>query len=123
MIISNVFDHMACEGLMAQIANVEIINPSPAQRTTVRNAALNMARAMEKAQNILKDKLNVPALFVTPPGFCQWPPALQRFIYMVTEICKCREIDSCDLRAQYADQLQRLSSLLAFLHGVCCLGV
>ena len=93
VIISNVFDHMACEGLMAKIANVEIINPSPAQRTTVRNAALNMARAMEKAQKILKDKLNVPALFVTPPGFCQWPPALQRFIYMVTEICKCREID------------------------------
>ena len=93
VIISNVFDHMACEGLMAQIANVEIINPTPAQRTTVRNAALNVARAMEKAQNILKDKLNVPVLFVTPPGFCQWPPALQRFIYMVTEICKCREID------------------------------
>ena len=76
VIISNVFDHMGCEGLMAQIANVEIINPTPAQRATVRNAALNVARAMEKAQNILKNKLNVPVLFVTPPGFCQWCPAL-----------------------------------------------
>ena len=28
VIISNIFDHMACEGLMAQIANVEI-NPEP----------------------------------------------------------------------------------------------
>ena len=78
VVISNIFDHMACEGLMAQIANVEILNPTPAQRATVRNAAINPARAMEKAQNILKDKLKVPVIFVTTPGFCQWHSALQR---------------------------------------------
>ena len=78
---------------MAQIANVEIMNPTPAQRATVRNAAVNVARAMEKAQNILRNKMNVPVLFVTPPGFCQWHPALQRFIYLVTEVCQCRETD------------------------------
>ena len=89
VIISNIFNHLACEGLMAQIANVEILKPTPAQRATVRNAAVNLARAMEKAQNILRDKLRVPVIFVTPPGFCQWHSALQRFIYLVTEVCQC----------------------------------
>ena len=46
VIISNVFDHPACEGMMALIANVEILNPPPAQRATVQNAAVNLARAM-----------------------------------------------------------------------------
>ena len=76
VVISNVFDHLACQGMMAQIANVELLQPTPAQRTTVRNAATNLARALEKAQNILKDKLKVPVIFVTPPGFCKWPSAL-----------------------------------------------
>ena len=80
VIVSNIFQHLACEGMMAQIANVELLQPTPAQRTTVKNAATNLDRAMEKAQNILKDKLKVPVIFVTPPGFCQWPAALQRFI-------------------------------------------
>ena len=93
VIISNIFDHLACEGMMAQIANVELLQPCPAQRTMVRNAATNLPRAMEKAQNILKEKLKVPVIFITPPGFCQWPAALQRFIYLVTEICQCREVD------------------------------
>ena len=79
VIISNVFDHLACEVMMAQIANVEILNPTPAQRAKVRNAATNLARAMEKAQNILKNKLKVPVIFVTPPGFCQLHSALQRY--------------------------------------------
>ena len=52
VIISNVFDHLACEGMMAQIANVEILHPTSAQRATVRNAAVNLAKAMEKAQNL-----------------------------------------------------------------------
>ena len=69
VIISNIFDHLACEG-MAQIANVELLHPTPAQRTTVRNAATNLARAMEKAQKILKDKLKTPVIFHydTHPG-------------------------------------------------------
>ena len=48
---------------------------------------------MEKAQQIMKDKLNTASLFVTPPGFNQWPSALQRFVYLVTEICQCRGVD------------------------------
>ena len=78
---------------MAQIANVEILQSTPAQRTTVRNAVTNLVRPMEKTQNILKDKLKVPVIFVIPPGFCQWPAALQRFIYILTEVCQCREVD------------------------------
>ena len=86
VVISNVFDHLACEGMMAQIVIVELIQPTPEQRTTVKNAATNLARALEKAQNILQDKLKVPVIFVTPPGFRQWRSALQRFLYLVTEI-------------------------------------
>ena len=129
VVISNIFDHMACEGLMAQIANVEILNPSPAQRATVRNAAINLARAMEKAQNILKDKLKVPVIFVTPPGFCQWHSALQRFIYLVTEICQCREIDlaicapnmrvsSSDLRPSWLSYMGYFASISKVLQSV-----
>ena len=114
---------------MAQIANVEILNPTPAQRATVRNVAINLARAMEKAQNILKDKLEVPVIFVTPPGFCQWQSALQRFIYLVTEICQCREIDfaicapnmrvsSSDLRPSWLSYVGYIASISKVLQSV-----
>ena len=129
VIISNVFDLLACEGMMAQIANVKILNPTPAQQATVRNAAVNLARAMEKAQNILKNKLKVPVIFVTPPGFCQWHSALQRFIYLVTEICQCREIDfaicapnmrisSGDLRPSWLFYMGYIASLSKVLQSV-----
>ena len=129
VIISNIFDHMACEGLMAQIASAEILNPTPAQRATVRNAAINLARAMEKAQNILRDKLKVPVNFVTPPGFCQWHSPLQRFIYLVTEICQCRKIDfaicapnmrvsSSDLRPSWLSYMGYIASVSKVLQSV-----
>ena len=48
---------------------------------------------MEKAQRKMRNKLNTASLFVTPPGLNQWPSALQRFVYLVTEICQCRVVD------------------------------
>ena len=68
VIISNVFDHLVCERLMAQLANIELLQPTPAQIAAIGNAATNLARAMEKAQTILKEKLKVPVIFVTRPG-------------------------------------------------------
>ena len=129
VIISNVFDHLACEGLMTQIVNVEMLNPTPAQRATVRNALTNLAGAMEKAQNILKRKLKVPVIFVTPPGFCKWHPALQRFVYLVTEVCQSREVDfaicapnlrvsSSDLRPSWLSYMGYIASVSKVLQSV-----
>ena len=56
---------MACEGLMAQVANVELLQPTPAQRATFRNATIILARAMEEVQTILRGKLKVPVIFVS----------------------------------------------------------
>ena len=120
--ISNVCDHLACEGVIAQTANVEILHPTPAQRATVRNAATILARAMKKAQNILKNKLKVSVIFVTPPGFCQWHPALQRFIYLVTEICQCREVDfvicARNMRVSNGDLRPTWRSYMGFIASV-----
>ena len=49
VIFSNVFDHLACEGLMTRLSEIENRNPTTAQRTVVLNAAINWVRAMEKA--------------------------------------------------------------------------
>ena len=63
VIFSNVFDHQACEGLIARLSEIENRNPTTAQRTIVLNAAINLARATEKAQQIMKDKMNTVSLF------------------------------------------------------------
>ena len=91
VIFCNVIDYLACEGLMTRLSEIEQRNPTKAQKTVVMNAAINLARAMERAQRIIRDKLNTASLFVTPPVYNQWHPALQRFVYLVTEICQCRE--------------------------------
>ena len=69
VICSNVFDHPACEGVMTRLSEIENRNPTTAQRTVVLNAAINLARAMEKTQQIRRNKLNTASFFVTPPGF------------------------------------------------------
>ena len=48
---------------------------------------------MKKAQRILKEKLNTSSLIVILPDYNQWHPALQRFVYLVTEICHYRGVD------------------------------
>ena len=78
---------------MTRLSEIENRNPTTAQRTVVLNAAINLARAMEKAQQTMRNKMNTASLIVTPPGFNQWPSALQRFVYLVTEICQCRGVD------------------------------
>ena len=48
VIISNVLDHLACEGLMTRPSAMEQQNPTTAQRAVILNAAINLAGAMEK---------------------------------------------------------------------------
>ena len=56
VMISNVFDHLACEGLMTRLSEIEQRNSTTAQRTVILNAAINLARAIEKAQRILTQR-------------------------------------------------------------------
>ena len=93
VVISNVFDHLACEGLIPAVSVMGDKKITTAQRTAVLIAAINLARAMEKAQNILETKIRTMAIFVTPPGFNQCPAAWQQFVYVVTEICLGRGVD------------------------------
>ena len=93
VIFSNVFDHLPCESVMTRLSEIENRSPTTAQRSVVLNAAFNLARAIEKAQQILRNKLNTASMFKAPPGFNQWPSALQRFVYLVTERCQCRGVD------------------------------
>ena len=106
VIFFNLINHLACESLMTRLSEIigtrqrsEIIglrenrNPTTAQKTVILNDGINLARAMEKAQGIMRNKLNTASLFVTPPGFNQWTSALQRSVYLVTEICQCRGVD------------------------------
>ena len=68
-------------------------------------------------------------IFVTPPGFCQWPSALQRFIYLVTEVCQSREVDfaicapnlligSSDLRPPWLSYMGYIASVSKVLQSV-----
>ena len=105
---------------MTRLSEIEQRCPITSQRTTILNAAISIARAMEKAHGKLREKLQTPVVFVTP-GFNQWQSALQRFVYLVTEICQFREVHFaiCELESKR----RRSASLLAIVHGVYCLSV
>ena len=129
LIFSSVFDHLACEGLMTRLLEIENRNPTTTQRTVVLNAAISLARTIKKAQQILKDKLNTTSLFVTPPGFNQWLSALQRFVYPVTDICQCRGVDFAicapnmqvsgrDFRPSWLSDMGDIASVLKILQSV-----
>ena len=71
----------------------------------------------------------MPVIFVTPPGIGQWHSALQRFIYLVTEISQCREIDfaicapnmrisSEDLRPSWLSYMGYIASISKVLQSV-----
>ena len=69
VIFCNALDHLACEGLITRLSEIEQKTPTTALRTVVFNAAINLARAIENAQRIMRNKLNTASLFVTTPGF------------------------------------------------------
>ena len=48
-----------CEGVMTRLSEIENRSSTTAHRTVVLNAAINLARAMEKAQRIMRNKLNL----------------------------------------------------------------
>ena len=122
VIISNVFDHLACEGLIPAVSVMGDKKIITAQPTTVFNAAINLTRAMEKAQNILETKIRTTAIFVTPPGFNQWPAAWQQFVYIVTEICLGRGIDfficATNLRVNRLDWRPSWLSYMGYIAAV-----
>ena len=92
VINSNVFDHMACEEMFTLLHEIEHSNPARI-RGNIIESATRIATAMEKAKDALMKRLGVSVLFVTPPGFSNWPTVLQQFVHLVTEICQSRDVD------------------------------
>ena len=93
IIFSNLMDHMACEGQLQDL-------PRLLREMTTRDAARNeisrllhqIANAMERTAEKLRTQLGVPALFVSPPGMLYWGGMFQQFVYMLSEVCKARDI-------------------------------
>ena len=90
VIFANPIDHMACEGLLLEVngAMQDVQHPKrAAQLLTV------VANAMEIAIEILRDQIGVSALSVSSPCLMYWERTFQRFVYLLTEVCKSRRID------------------------------
>ena len=128
VIICNVFDHMTCENFFLKTAAIEYADPTPVMRTQLMGSARKLATAMEKTQRILLEKLKVPVLFVTPPGFNLWPSELRQFIYLMTEICQYRgvdfaicapsmRIDTNDLRPTWLSQMGFIAAVSKILQS------
>ena len=52
-----------------------------------------VASAMETAIEILRGRIRLSALFISPLGLMYWERILKRFVYMLMEVCKARRID------------------------------
>ena len=90
MIIANVLDHMACEGLLIELNAVmdDTRNPDGAG-----GLPQLVPDALETAVGILRGRLEASVLFVSPPGFMNWERILQKFVYLLMEVCNARLID------------------------------
>ena len=90
VIFANLLDHMACEGLLHDLAAIM----SNVRRLEDIAALVNeVVGAMERAAGILRGRLGALALFVSPPGFMYWPRSLQQFVYILLEVCKARRVE------------------------------
>ena len=90
VIFANLLDHMACEGLLHDLAAIM----SNVRRLEDIAALVNeVVGAMERAAGILRGRLEALALFVSPPGFMYWPRSLQQFVYILLEVCKARRVE------------------------------
>ena len=81
-------DHMACEGLLENLPHMlRETSANEAARNEVVEVLHRVATAMERAAELLRTHLTVPALFVSSPGILYWGGMFQQFVYMLTEIC------------------------------------
>ena len=69
VIIANVLDHMACEGLLKNLDTVMNDVKHPERAGDLLRV---VADAMETATEILRGQLGASAVFFSPPGFLYW---------------------------------------------------
>ena len=86
VIIANVLDHMACEGLLIELDAVMNDTRNPERAGGLLQL---VADAMETAVGILRCRLGAFVLFVSPPGFMYWERNIKKFVYLL----KDRRID------------------------------
>ena len=90
VIFAKLLDHMVCEGLLRDLDTIMADTRRPGIVATLVNI---VADAMEQSAGILRGRLGALALFVSPPGFMYWQQSLQKFVYILLEVCKARRID------------------------------
>ena len=78
VIIANVLDHMACEGLLM---NLDAVMNDVKHTERAGDLLRVVADAMETAIEILRGQLSASALFISPPGFLYWVGNLQKYVY------------------------------------------
>ena len=94
ILFSNLMDHMACEGQLQDL-------PRLLREMTTREAARNeisrlmhqIATAIERTAEKLRTQLGVLSLFDSPPGMLYWGGIIQQFVYIMSELCKARDIE------------------------------
>ena len=90
VILLNFFDHMACERLLNRVPDATKATASPNMPGQLLH---QMTNAMETALEILRGRLGISTLSVSPPGLISWDQSQQRFVYLLSEVWKSRNID------------------------------
>ena len=72
-IFANIIDHMACEGLLQDLPRMlrEMTN-NDAARNEVAQVLHQVATAMERKAELLRDHLITPVFFVSPLDILYW---------------------------------------------------
>ena len=92
VVLTNLIDHLACDGFLSNMQ--QLLKDMVAVKATRNEVALLLhqaATAMERTTEILRSRLNTPAIFVSPPGMMYWTRALQQFTYILTNVCLARQ--------------------------------
>ena len=118
VVIANILDHMACEGL----TNLDAIMNDVKHPERAGDLLRIVADAMEIAIEILRGQLGASTLFVSPPGLLYWERSLQKIVYLLLEVCKARCIDFAicapNLRVGAGDLRPAALSYLAYIASV-----
>ena len=119
VIIANVLDHMACEGLLMNLDAIMNDTKKPDRAGGLQRV---VADTMETAMGILRGRLGASALFVSPPGFMYWERNFQKFVYLLMEVCKARGMDFAicapNLRVGAGDLPPAALSYLAYVAAI-----
>ena len=123
IIFANLMDHMACEGLLESLPRIlREISTNEAARNEVVEVLHRVATAMERAAELLRTQLKVPALFVSPPGMLYCGGMFQQFVYMLAAVCSARSIEfyfcAPNLRVGKADLRPAAVSVHAYLAAI-----